>query len=110
MVTGSSCMAVCGASAIVADWPDRKRLSARAANKSPASRRVVGRSTTAPPERMKMEHLLAQLDGIWQHTAKGDLDYKGASPRRAADFWLSTKTSPGTARSPATSPGLAHNG
>ena len=34
-------------------------------------------------ERMKMEHLLAQLDGICQHTAKGDLDYKGSSPRRA---------------------------
>jgi len=62
-------------------------------------------------ERMKMEHLLAQFDGICQHIAKGDLDYKGSSPRRAPRTpGLSTKTSPGTARSPATSPGLAHNG
>ena len=28
-------------------------------------------------ERMKMEHLLAQLDGVCEHAAKGDLDYKG---------------------------------
>jgi len=27
-------------------------------------------------ERMKMEHLLAQLDGVCEHAAKGDLDYK----------------------------------
>ena len=32
-------------------------------------------------ERMKMEHLLAQLDGVCEHAAKGDLDYKGFSPR-----------------------------
>ena len=34
-------------------------------------------------ERMKMEHLLAQLDGVCEHAAKGDLDYKGFSPRRS---------------------------
>jgi hypothetical protein len=28
-------------------------------------------------ERMKMEHLLAQLDGLCEHAAQGDLDYKG---------------------------------
>jgi len=28
-------------------------------------------------ERMKMEHLLAQLDGVCEHAAKGDLDYQG---------------------------------
>src|SRR5262245_65565234 len=28
-------------------------------------------------ERMKMEHLLAQLDGVCEQAAKGDLDYKG---------------------------------
>ena len=28
-------------------------------------------------ERMKMEYLLAQLDGVCEHAAKGDLDYKG---------------------------------
>ena len=28
-------------------------------------------------ERMKMEHLLAQLDDVCEHAAKGDLDYKG---------------------------------
>ena len=28
-------------------------------------------------ERMKMEHLLAQLDGVCEHAAKGDLDYNG---------------------------------
>lgn len=28
-------------------------------------------------ERMKMEHLLAQLDGVCAQAAKGDLDYKG---------------------------------
>jgi hypothetical protein len=32
---------------------------------------------TALLERMKMEHLLAQLDGVCEHAAKGDLDYKG---------------------------------
>src|SRR4029453_2921433 len=32
---------------------------------------------TALLERMKMEHLLAQLDGGCEHAAKGDLDYKG---------------------------------
>jgi hypothetical protein len=29
-------------------------------------------------ERMKMEHLLAQLDGVCEHAAKGDLDYKAS--------------------------------
>ena len=28
-------------------------------------------------ERMKMEHLLAQLDGVCEQAAKGDLDFKG---------------------------------
>ena len=28
-------------------------------------------------ERMKMEHLLAQLDGVCEQAAKGDVDYKG---------------------------------
>ena len=28
-------------------------------------------------ERMKMEHLLAQFDGVCEHAAKGNLDYKG---------------------------------
>jgi DNA replication protein DnaC len=28
-------------------------------------------------ERMKMEHLSAQLDGVCEQAAKGDLDYKG---------------------------------
>src|SRR5688572_1421815 len=28
-------------------------------------------------ERMKMEHLLAQRDGVCEHAAKGDLDYRG---------------------------------
>ena len=32
---------------------------------------------TSHLERMKMEHLLAQLDGVCEHAAKGDLDYKG---------------------------------
>jgi hypothetical protein len=32
-------------------------------------------------ERMKMDHLLAQLDGVCEHAAKGDLDYKGEPPR-----------------------------
>jgi hypothetical protein len=27
-------------------------------------------------ERMKMEHLLAQLDGVCEQAAKGDVDYK----------------------------------
>jgi len=30
-------------------------------------------------ERMKMEHLLAQLDGVCEHAAKGDLE-RGSSP------------------------------
>jgi hypothetical protein len=34
-------------------------------------------------ERMKMEHLLAQLDGVCEHAAKGDLDYRASSPRRS---------------------------
>jgi hypothetical protein len=56
-------------------------------------------------ERMKMEHLLAQLDGICQHTAKGDLDYKGSSPRRAPrTSGYRPRPRRGTARSPATSP------
>jgi hypothetical protein len=29
-------------------------------------------------ERMKMEHLLAQLDGVCEQAAKGDLDDNGA--------------------------------
>ena len=28
-------------------------------------------------ERMKMEHLLAQLDGVCEQAAKSDVDYKG---------------------------------
>jgi hypothetical protein len=28
-------------------------------------------------ERMKMEHLLAQLDGVCEQAAQGDLDFKG---------------------------------
>ena len=28
-------------------------------------------------ERMKMDHLLAQLDGVCEHAAKSDVDYKG---------------------------------
>jgi len=28
---------------------------------------------------MKMEHLLAQLDGVCEHAAKGDLDYKSGA-------------------------------
>ena len=28
-------------------------------------------------ERMKMDHLLAQLDGVCEQAAKGDADYKG---------------------------------
>ena len=28
-------------------------------------------------ERMKLEHLAAQLDGVCEHAATGDLDYKG---------------------------------
>jgi hypothetical protein len=37
---------------------------------------------------MKMEHLLAQLDGVCEYAAKGDLDYKGflthsTAPKRA---------------------------
>jgi hypothetical protein len=34
-------------------------------------------------ERMKMEHLLAQLDGVCEQAAKGDLDFKGFPARRA---------------------------
>jgi hypothetical protein len=33
-------------------------------------------------ERMKMEHLSAQLDGVCEQAAKGDLDYRAFSPRR----------------------------
>lgn len=29
-------------------------------------------------DRMKMEHVRAQLDGVCEHAAKGDLDYKGS--------------------------------
>lgn len=28
-------------------------------------------------ERLKMDHLLAQLDGVCEQAAKGDLDYQG---------------------------------
>ena len=35
-------------------------------------------------ERMKMEHLLAQLDGVCEHAAKGDLDYKYPHLRHVA--------------------------
>jgi hypothetical protein len=37
-------------------------------------------------ERMKMEHLLAQLDGVCEHAAKGDLDYKTFSGSCQAVF------------------------
>ncbi len=58
-------------------------------------------------KRMKMEHLLAQLDGVCEHAAKGDLDYKGfltqaleaewragaSGASRAGSSWLGSRGS-----------------
>ena len=38
-------------------------------------------------ERMKMEHLLAQLDGVCEQAAKGDLDYKGFLAQALETEW-----------------------
>jgi len=38
-------------------------------------------------ERMKMEHLLAQLDGVCEQAAKGDLDFKGFLARALETEW-----------------------
>ena len=38
-------------------------------------------------ERMKMEHLLAQLDGVCEPAAKGDLDYKGFLAQALETEW-----------------------
>jgi DNA replication protein DnaC len=38
-------------------------------------------------ERMKMEHLLAQLDGVCEQAAQGDLDYKGFLVRALEAEW-----------------------
>ena len=38
-------------------------------------------------ERMKMEHLLAQLDGVCEQAAQGDLDYKGFLTRALEAEW-----------------------
>jgi DNA replication protein DnaC len=38
-------------------------------------------------ERMKMEHLLAQLDGVCEQAAQGDLDFKGFLARALETEW-----------------------
>jgi DNA replication protein DnaC len=38
-------------------------------------------------ERMKMEHLLAQIDGVCEQAAQGDLDYKGFLTRALEAEW-----------------------
>src|SRR5262249_41171742 len=38
-------------------------------------------------ERMEMEHPLAQLDGVCEHAAKGDLDYKSFLPQALEAEW-----------------------
>ena len=38
-------------------------------------------------ERMKMEHLLAQLDGVCEYAAKGDLDDKGVLTEALEAEW-----------------------
>lgn len=38
-------------------------------------------------ERMKMEHLLAQLDGVCEQAAQGDLDFKGFLARALETAW-----------------------
>ena len=38
-------------------------------------------------ERLKLEHLLTQLDGICEQAAKGDLDYQGFLARAIKAEW-----------------------
>src|SRR6185295_778800 len=57
-----------------------RAVGRHARRRAPAPGRVRGgdhMELSALLERMKMEHLLAQLDGVCEHAAKGDLDYKG---------------------------------
>src|SRR4030095_8779121 len=58
----------------------RRALGGHARRRTAAAGRIRGggdMELTALLARMKMEHLLAQLDGVGEHAAKGDLDYKG---------------------------------
>jgi hypothetical protein len=45
-------------------------------------------------ERMKMDHLLAQLDGVCEHAAKGDLDYSSNTIRRNSRLKTNTQKIP----------------
>jgi hypothetical protein len=38
-------------------------------------------------ERLKMDHLLTQLDGVCEQAAKGDLDYQGFLARALEAEW-----------------------
>ena len=85
----------CVAQHVLPGRGDRPRSSRRALGRHAGRRAAVpGRvrggddmELTSLLERMKMEHLLAQLDGVCEHAAKGDLDYKSFLPQALEAEW-----------------------